>query len=205
MAAQNGLTQIRVIIVEDHPMTRDGIRACVEKGGRAVVVGEAGSVAAAKELAALRPDVALVDLGLEDGDGRVVIAAMPPGTRVVVMSQAPVVAVVEAIRAEAHGYLDKGSTADQVAQAVHAVLAGPVLPPEVAAMVIGAFQRGELTPREQEVLRALAKGYDNREIAEDLGISVRTINRHLENIRAELGTHRRSELIRYGRERFPPP
>lgn len=145
-----------------------------------MVVGEAGSVAAARELAALRPDVALVDLGLADGDGRVEIAAMPADTRIIVMSQAPVGAAVEAIRAGAHGYLDKGSTADQVAQAVHAVLTGPVL-------------------------RALATGYDNREIAEDLGISVRTINRRLENIRAKLGAHRRSELIRYGRGRFPQP
>lgn len=104
-----------------------------------MVVGEAGSVAAARELAALRPDVALVDLGLADGDGRVEIAAMPADTRIIVMSQAPVGAVVEAIRAGAHGYLDKGSTADQVAQAVHAVLTGPVL-------------------------RALATGYDNREM-----------------------------------------
>lgn len=196
-------TPTRVIIVEDHPVTRDGIRACVERDGRAKVVGEAGTVAGARQLAELHPDVALVDLGLEDGDGRVVISFPPPATRIIVMSQAPVGAVVEAIRAGAHGYLDKGSTADQVAEAVHAVLAGPVLPPEVAALVIGEFQRGELTPREQEVLRALANGYDNREIADDLGISVRTINRHLENIRAKLGTHRRSELIRYGRERFP--
>lgn len=101
-----------------------------------MVVGEAGSVAAARELAALRPDVALVDLGLADGDGRVEIAAMPADTRIIVMSQAPVGAAVEAIRAGAHGYLDKGSTADQVAQAV---LTGPVL-------------------------RALATGYDNREM-----------------------------------------
>lgn len=198
-------TRIRVIIVEDHPVTRDGIRACVERDGRAVVVGEAASIAGARELAQLRPQVALVDLCLEDGDGRAVIAVLPVDTRIIVMSQAPMRAVVEAIRAGAHGYLDKGSTSDQVARAVHAVLDGPVLPPEVAALVIGAFQRGQLTPREQDVLRGLAKGYDNREIAEDLTIAVRTINRHLENIRAKLGTHRRSELIRYGRERFPQP
>jgi DNA-binding NarL/FixJ family response regulator len=106
------------------------------------------------------------------------------------------------LRAGAHGCVGKAATAPELAAAVEAVLTGPVLPAELAAHLIGELHRSTppLTNRERDVLRCLAKGYDNREIAEDLDIAPRTVNRHLENIRGKLGHHRRSELIRIARE-----
>ena len=84
---------------------------------------------------------------------------------------------------------------------MEAVLTGPVLPADLAAHLIGELHASSrpLTIRERDVLRCLAKGYDNREIADELHIAVRTVNRHLENIRAKLGHHRRSALIRVAR------
>jgi DNA-binding NarL/FixJ family response regulator len=85
---------------------------------------------------------------------------------------------------------------------VLAVIDGPVVPADLAAQLVTEFQRDtSLTARERDVLRALARGFDNQEIAAELAISIRTVNRHLESIRDKLGTRRRSELMRIARER----
>jgi DNA-binding NarL/FixJ family response regulator len=198
---------VRVLVVDDHPVTRDGVRAGLEHDGRAVVVGEAGDAETACRLAdATRPDVALVDLRLAAGSGVDVIRHLRehrPETRILVLSQADPDEIVGALRAGADGAVAKGATSAELVSAVHAVRSGPVLPPELAARLIGELRGGPspLTERERDVLRCVAKGYDNREIAAELGIAVRTVNRHLENIRAKVGRRRRSELIRLARER----
>jgi DNA-binding NarL/FixJ family response regulator len=91
------------------------------------------------------------------------------------------------------------ATGAELVEAVVAITSGPVLPASIAARIFGEFQRAEhpaqLTAREREVLRCLARGYDNRDIAETLNISIRTVNRHLENIRNKVGQHRRSDLF----------
>jgi DNA-binding NarL/FixJ family response regulator len=192
---------IRVLVVDDHPLTRAGVRSGLHGDG--VAVTEAGDIEAALRALATGPDVALVDLLLSGQSGLDVVrhaADHQPETRILVLSQAPVDDVLAAIRLGAHGYVSKAATSSELRHAVHAVLDGPVLPPELAARLIGAFQRpAELTVREREVLRCLAKGYDNREIANELAVAVRTVNRHLENIRAKLGHRRRSELMRFAR------
>lgn len=204
MPAEADVTAVplRVLVIDDHPLTRAGVRSGLESPS--IAVTEVGDVDAALHALGAQPvDVVLVDLLLGDRSGLDVVchvAEHQPGTRVLVLSQAPMDDVLAAIRLGAHGYVSKAATSAELRQAVHAVLDGPVLPPELAARLIGAFQRpAELTPREREVLRCLAKGYDNREIADELDVAVRTVNRHLENIRGKLGQHRRSELMRIAR------
>jgi DNA-binding NarL/FixJ family response regulator len=172
---------MRVLVVDDHPVTRDGVRAGLDGFGTAV--SEAGDAETARNaVLADRPDVVLVDLrlGVDDGVDFVhYLAGNHPLIRILVLSQCPLADVVRAIRAGAHGYVSKSATSAQLRSAVTGVLAGP---------------------RERDVLRALARGYDNREIAGELAIAVRTVNRHLESIRDKLGTRRRSELVRIARD-----
>ncbi|MEU5695568.1 response regulator transcription factor [Actinosynnema sp. NPDC020468] len=197
---------VRVLVVDDHPVTRDGVRAGLERGGRAVVVAEAADARTACLLADRVPvDVAVVDLRLAGDSGLDVIRHLRrhrPAVRILVLSQALPREVLVAIRAGAHGWITKAATAAELDEAVTAVLTAPVIPPELAAHLVGELHghTPPLTDRERDVLRCLAKGYDNREIADDLGIALRTVNRHLENIRAKSGHHRRSELIRIARD-----
>ncbi|MBB5803171.1 DNA-binding NarL/FixJ family response regulator [Saccharothrix ecbatanensis] len=197
---------VRVLVVDDHPITRDGVRAGLERSGRAVVVAEAADAPTACLLADQVPiDVALVDLRLARDSGLDVIHHLRshwPAVRILVLSQALPREVLTAIRAGAHGWITKAATSIELGEAVTAVLTTSVIPAELAAHLVGELHRQTppLTGREQDVLRCLAKGYDNREIAEDLGIALRTVNRHLENIRAKFGRHRRSELIRIARD-----
>ncbi|MBP2325643.1 DNA-binding NarL/FixJ family response regulator [Kibdelosporangium banguiense] len=194
---------MRVLVVDDHPVTRGGVVAGLAPEFTAF---EADSIeSASKSVAADSPQVVLVDLQLGDENGVDLIQALAerhPGVRILVLSQAPLADVVQAIRAGAHGYVGKSASTADLRAAVQAVIDGPVVPPELAARLVAEFrQDSSLTAREQDVLRALARGFDNREIADDLAISVRTVNRHLESIRDKLGTRRRSELMRIARER----
>jgi DNA-binding NarL/FixJ family response regulator len=196
---------VRVLIVEDHPVTRAGVRASLADDPRVMVVGEADNAAMACRLLDVElVHVVLVDLRLGDEQGVELIehlARHRPQTRLLVLSQASPGEVLAAMKAGAHGYVSKAATTAELTHAVLAVLDGPVLPPEIAARLVGEFQhRSTLTGREREVLGCLARGHDNREIAEELGVAVRTVNRHLENIREKLGSRRRSELIRLARE-----
>jgi DNA-binding NarL/FixJ family response regulator len=202
---------VRLLVIEDHPITRDGVRTGLERDGRVTVVGEAADVPAACRLAdRLQPDVALVDLRLGPGAGSGVdvigyLRTHWPDIRILVLSQGEPAEFLAAVRAGAHGCVSKATTAAELTAAVEAVLTGPVLPADLAAHLIGELHESSrpLTTRERDVLRCLAKGYDNREIADELHIAVRTVNRHLENIRAKLGHHRRSVLIRVARNHHP--
>jgi DNA-binding NarL/FixJ family response regulator len=179
------------------------------------VVGEAADPEEALAVvAATRPDVVLVDLRL---GGRSIRAGVDlvrrvvellPRARVLVVSQSGPEEVVTALRAGAHGFVPKSATGAELLTAVLAVPHGPVLPPAVAARVFGEFQHparpGQLTAREREVLACLARGYENRDIADALGISIRTVNRHLENIRAKVGQHRRADLFELAKDTSPP-
>lgn len=205
-------SSVRVLVVEDHPVTRDGIRAGLKHDGQ-VVAEAAGAEEACRLAAQVLPDVVLVDLRLAPGTGQGIdvikyLREHRPDTRILVLSQADPDELLDAVRAGAHGCVSKSATSAELVAAVHAVRSGPVLPAELAARLIGELHREprhqSLTAREREVLRCLAKGYDNREIADELGVAVRTINRHLENIRIKLGHHRRSELIRLARDRYQP-
>jgi len=205
--------RVRVLLVDDHPMWLDGVRADLESSGRAVVVAEARDGGDAIELAReTMPDVVLMDLNLPTVRGVDAIRRIveeSPHVRVLVLSASAEEAdVLEAVKVGASGYLLKSATAAELVDAVARVRAGePVFAANLAALVLGEFRRMSgaapssqepgLTPRETEVLKLVAKGYTYREIADKLVISVKTVQNHVQNILTKLQLSKRYELMRY--------
>ena len=209
---------VRVVVVDDHPMWRDGGRADLARDGDFLVVGQAGSVAEAVDVVARhRPELVLMDLSLPDGSGSEATAqvlALLPGARVLVLSASGEQAdVLAAVTAGASGYLLKSATSTALLEAARQVVAGePVFSPSLAALVLGEFRRVAaggaaapegtvLTERETEILRYVAKGYAYREVADRLVISVRTVQNHVQHILRKLRLSSRYELMRFAMER----
>ena len=209
---------VRVVVVDDHPMWRDGVRADLERDGDFLVVGQAGSVAEAVDVVARhRPELVLMDLSLPDGSGSEATAqvlALLPGARVLVLSASGEQAdVLAAVTAGASGYLLKSATSTALLEAARQVVSGePVFSPSLAALVLGEFRRVAaggaavpegtvLTERETEILRYVAKGYAYREVADRLVISVRTVQNHVQHILRKLRLSSRYELMRFAMER----
>jgi DNA-binding NarL/FixJ family response regulator len=206
-----GPPPIRVLVVDDHPVWRDGVRSDLEGAGVASVVGEASDGGEAVELARTEmPDVVIMDLNLPTVKGSEAtrrIVEESPHVRVLVLSASGEEAdVLEAVKAGARGYLLKSATSEEIVDAVRRVHGGEaVFTPSLAGLVLDEFQRlaskdpdePDLTARENEVLRLVAKGYTYREIAEKLFISVKTVQNHVQNILTKLQLRRRYELMRY--------
>jgi DNA-binding NarL/FixJ family response regulator len=205
---------VRVMVVDDHPVWRDGVRNDLEASGRAVVVAEAADGGEAIERAIeVMPELVLMDLNLPTVRGveairRIVEQA--PHVKVLVLSASGEEAdVLEAVKVGASGYLLKSATAAELADAVTRVRAGePVFSPSLAALVLGEFRRMSaaatepgLTARETEVLKLVAKGYTYREIGDKLFISVKTVQNHVQNILTKLQLSKRYELMRYAIQR----
>jgi len=202
---------ISVVVVDDHPVWRDGVRADLERDGVASVVGEAADGGEAIEVVrSAMPDVVVMDLRLPTVSGAEAtrrIMEESPHARVLVLSASGEEAdVLEAVKAGARGYLLKSSTSEEIVDAVRRVNSGePVFTPSLAGLVLDEFRRiaskdpdePRLTPRENEVLRLVAKGYTYREIAEKLFLSVKTVQNHVQNILTKLQLRRRYELMRY--------
>ncbi|MGW0036840.1 response regulator [Gordonia sp. NPDC003376] len=202
------------MVVDDHPMWRDGVaRDLADEGFE--VVATADSVDRATRLApACRPDVLLMDMHLPDGTGaaatRAVIAGSP-GTRVLILSASDERDdVLEAIKAGATGYLVKSAQKSELIAAVRATADGqPVFTPGLAGLVLGEYRRiarspepdtPALTVRETEVLRHVAKGLSSRQVAERLSISPRTVENHIGATLRKLQLGNRVELARYAME-----
>jgi DNA-binding NarL/FixJ family response regulator len=205
---------VRVMVVDDHPVWRDGVRGDLEASGRAVVVAEAADGGEAIERAReVMPELVLMDLNLPTVRGVEAIRRIveeSPHVKVLVLSASGEEAdVLEAVKVGASGYLLKSATAAEVAEAVTRVRAGePVFSPSLAALVLGEFRRMSsaatepgLTARETEVLKLVAKGYTYREIADKLVISVKTVQNHVQNILTKLQLSKRYELMRYAIQR----
>jgi DNA-binding NarL/FixJ family response regulator len=203
---------VTVVVVDDHPMWRDGVRADLEADGRARVVGEAATADEAVTVATREhPDLVLIDLNMPGLPGTTAISSIAerlPGTRMLVLSaSAAEPDVLEAVKAGASGYLLKSATGGELVEAVQQVAAGePVFSPSLAALVLGEFRRvaagggdrgQDLTDRETEVLRLVARGYTYGDIAERLVISVRTVQNHVQSILTKLQLRGRYELMRY--------
>lgn len=202
---------IRVLLADDHVVVREGTRGILQQQADIAVVGEAGDgESAVAEAARLQPDVAILDIRLPLMNGVEAtrrILEQSPGTAVLVLSAYDdddyVFSLMEA---GASGYLLKTARGEDLTAAVRAVARGePFLDPSIARKVArlwarrshGAGHLGEeaLTAREMEVLRLVAKGFHNKEIAQALGVSIRTVEGHLNAVFMKLGVESRTEAV----------
>lgn len=197
---------IRILLVDDHPLVRDGLRARLEAVPTFDVVGEAGS--AAEALAVARdcaPDLVLMDINMRGGNGIEATAAFRaqcPAVAVLILSMHDKSDyVTQAMAAGARGYVLKDAPAKDIVVAIETVMSGGIYYSAALAGQLGqkagAAQEEPLTAREQEVLRHLANGESNKQIARELDLSVRTVETHRLNIKRKLGIEGQAELIRF--------
>ncbi len=202
---------IRVLIVDDHPVVREGLRAVLEDTKEMEVVGEAGSAEEAlSSVERALPDIILLDLELPGMNGvdaipRFAGAASHP--RVIILTAYDTEErVLAALKAGAVGYLLKGAPAGEIAQAIRAVAGGgSYLTPRVAARVVAQVnaprRSGLLSARERQVLRLVARGRSNKQIARDLAITERTVKFHMTSIFNKLGADNRAQAIAIAAQR----
>jgi DNA-binding NarL/FixJ family response regulator len=200
----------RIMVVDDHPMWRDAIARDLADAGHEVVATVGDGATAVRIAAAARPEVAVVDLQLPDLSGVEVtgrLVALELGIRVLVLSASAEHAdVLGAVKAGAAGYLVKSASREEFLDAVRRTADGDaVFTPGLAGLVLGEYRRlavapavsPELTARETEVLRLVAKGLTYKQIAERLVLSHRTVQNHVQNTLTKLQLHNRVELTRY--------
>jgi DNA-binding NarL/FixJ family response regulator len=209
---------VRVMVVDDHPMWREGVARDLAEAGYDVVATTGEGRQAVRIAAATRPDVVVLDLQLPDISGVEVIRGLAetlPGLRVLMLSASgEQQSVLDAVKAGATGYLVKSAAPQEFLEAVSKTAAGEaVFTPGLAGLVLGEYRRlaaapaggadgdtPRLTDRETEVLRLVAKGLSYKQIAERLGVSHRTVQNHVQNTLGKLHLHNRVELTRYAIE-----
>ena len=206
----------RVFLVDDHQMFRSGVRA--ELGDRVDVVGEAADVESAVEgIRATNPEVVLLDVHLPGGGGKAVLETVKPERPDVVFLALSVSDaaedVIAVIRAGARGYVTKTISSDDLAAAVRRVRDGDaVFSPRLAGFVLDAFagevapevadpELDQLSPREREVMRLIARGYTYKELARRLDLSVKTVETHVSAVLRKLQLSSRHELTRWATDR----
>lgn len=217
MEGTHAAATIRVVLVDDHPVVRRGLRALLDSLVDVEVVGEASDGAAAvREVQLTEPDVALMDVQMPGMDGieatRRIRAACPDVAVLILTMYDDDATVFTAMQAGARGYLLKGAEQEEIARALRAVVAGEaIFGPGVAARVLGFFGDAtssvpepafpELTDRERQILDRLAAGQRTGAIAEGLYLSPKTVSNHLTTIFAKLQVASRAEAIIVARER----
>ena len=207
----------RVVLVDDHDLFLAGVRS--ELGDAVEVVGQAGTVADAVPLIVeLDPEVVLVDVHLPDGSGDAIInavAAERPGVRFLALSVSDAAEdVIAVIRAGARGYVTKTISGAELAEAVARIAEGDaVFSPRLAGFVLDAFsgaaptaapasaELDQLTPREREVLRLIARGHTYKEVARRLVISIKTVETHVSSVLRKLQLSSRHELTKWASDR----
>ncbi len=205
--------RIRVLLVDDHQLLTGALTRILEREPDIEVVGVAASVAEARAAASRPVDVVLMDYRLPDGTGAEatrILKARHPAARVVMLTAvADDETILDSIQAGADGYLTKDRAVDEVVDAVRAAHAGETLLPrsvilDIARRVVAARERAierpriePLTPREFEVLRALAEGLSSASICERLVITPNTLRTHVQNIMAKLGVHSKLEAVAF--------
>lgn len=202
-----GPSAVRLFLVDDHPLVRDGLRARLDPLPGLEIVGEAGSAAEALALIErLQPDLVLADVGMKDMNGIELAALLQqrqPAVRVVMLSMFDNPEYVQqALSAGARGYVLKDAPAAEIVAAIDAVSAGGTfLSPAVSQRLFrNQAPKPLLTPRESEILSALGRGQSSKQIARELGLSVRTIEAHRQSIKRRLGIEGQAELIKYAVE-----
>jgi DNA-binding NarL/FixJ family response regulator len=201
---------VKLLLVDDHPLVRDGVRVRLEAVPHFEVVGEAGDADAALQAArTLSPDLALMDIGMRGMNGIALtekFAEAFPEIAVLVLSMHDNLEYVrQVIRAGARGYVLKDAPASELVEAIDAVLAGrpfysAELAMRMAEQAIMPTPVEALTPRERDILDGIAKGYANKRIADELGLSVRTVESHRLNLKRKLGIEGQAELVKFAVE-----
>lgn len=208
---------VRVMVVDDHPMWRDGVARDLTDAGYDVVATASNGADAISRAKAVRPDVLVLDLNIPEPDGAEVTARVAedlPGMFVLVLSASGEQDdVLQAVKAGATGYLVKSATKEALVDAVAKTAQGEaVFTPGLAGLVLGEYRRlsdaspGDepgaptLTERETDVLRLVAKGLAYKQIADRLVLSHRTVQNHVQNTLRKLQMHNRAELVRYAIE-----
>ena len=202
-----GRAPIRILLVDDHPLVRDGLRARLSLAEGLETVGEAGNAAEALvRLAETRPDLVLMDVGMKDVNGIELTRRLlerAPALRVLMFSMYDNPEYVQrALQAGACGYVLKDAPAREILAAIDAVAAGGTfLSPGVSRRLFrNQAPRPLLSARESEILAALGRGASSKQIAGDLGLSVRTVETHRQNIKRKLEIDGQAELIKYAVE-----
>lgn len=205
--------KLRILIVDDHQIIRDGLKRLINAEADMEVVGEAGDGQMAWQQAKeLQPDVVLMDVSMPKLNGAKATERLKkdcPETKVLALTAHEDKGYIgQMLQAGASGYVLKIAAAEELIKAIRVVVAGGAyLDPAVADKVVSNYIRqkstkqsarsGALTGREEEVLRLVAQGYINKEIAASLDISVKTVESHKTNFMEKLGLHSRAEIVRY--------
>jgi DNA-binding NarL/FixJ family response regulator len=205
-----------VLVVDDHPLIREGLKVIIGRSSKFEVVGEAGAAAEGFRMAGeLKPDLVLLDISLPDESGieltRRIKSALPEVHILIVSMHSKIDYIIEAFKAGASGYMVKESAAERLLTALESVATGehyldsPVSnsvierlinsPEKDTQITNGAY--ASLTPREQEIMGLLAKDLSVKKIADTLFISPKTVENHRNNIMKKLGLHSSIELVRY--------
>ena len=209
---------LSVLLVDDHEMFRTGVRAELSRAAAdtVTVVGDVGTVTeAVAEIRRLRPDVVLLDVHMPDGGGKAVLDRIgESSSKVLALSVSDAAEdVIGVIRAGARGYVTKTISGADLADAIRRVADGDaVFSPRLAGFVLDAFtnrldipindpELDQLTAREREVLRHLARGYAYKEIASRLFISIKTVETHVSSVLRKLQLSNRHELSRWASDR----
>lgn len=210
------MTKKTILIVDDHPLVREGLKSTLKPAAGYEVVGQAGSAREATRIVKqLKPDLVLLDLALPDKNGIDLcreIRNFSPSTRIMIVSMhSKVDYIVRAFQAGATGYMTKESATERLVQGIESVMSGEyfmdssvshsvvekLMQSEAKEMKITDANYESLTPREQEVMVLLAEGSSPKEIAAKLFISPKTVENHRTNIMSKLALHSTLELVRY--------
>lgn len=205
----------RVLIADDHAIVRAGLRALLKGEVGLELVGEAsGGEEAIRLVESLHPDILILDMSMPDLDGIQVtrrIQTTAPEVRILILTIHEDEALLrEAIRAGAAGYILKHAAEEELISAINMVQVGDIyVHPKLVRSLLAAPQKLSpanpqpdelLTPRELDVLNCIVQGYTNRQIAEELTLSIRTVEGYRANMMEKLGLHSRAALVRYARE-----
>ena len=205
---------IKVLVADDHPVVRDGLRALFAEYPNIEFIGEAATGREAIKAAVIKkPDVIIMDLAMPDTDGfsaTAEISRVAPDVAVLILTMSDDdLTVTKAMRSGARGYLLKGATKEEILRAVTAVADGQaIFGPAVAQRVLARLGTSsyedpfpQLTPREHDVLRLLAQGLSNSAIAARLGLSLKTVNNNTSSIFTKLNVAGRTEAAILARDR----
>lgn len=206
----------RVLIVDDHPLFREGLKSLIDRSSGYQTVGEAGSAEEAMQLAEeLKPDLVTMDISLPEKSGieatREILAKLPKTQLLIVSMHPKFEFIAEAFKAGARGYVVKEATSAKLIQAMDALSRGEffldggvslevitkLMSEPTAESQIVDEKYSLLSPREQQIMRLVVEGSTTRQIAEKFSLSPKTVENHRANLMKKLGVHNKMELIRY--------